>query len=237
MEIYGAGSLEDIRRCTELGCAGILTNPQGFDQYFEGKSTLEEITEQIAEATHLPFFVQIHGESTEALVDRARRLNRIAPDRAGFKIISDAKGFVAIRRLQDEGIRCIATTLFTLSQAAVAATVGAFGICPFVSRGQAIGMNMFEILSTIVGRYRELDAAPRVIAVSMKGPADIDLALAAGVDAVGMRYPLIEEMMQHPLSAKAELLFAKNWKRVKGEDVAYLSHAMQMEGVAEDSVH
>lgn len=237
MEIYGAGSIDEIRKCTELGCAGILTNPQGFDQYFEGNMSLEEITEAISKATDLPFFMQIHGPSTDALVDRAVALNAIAPDQVGFKIVSDPKGFWAIRKLQQKGIRCIATTLFSVSQAMVAATVGAFGICPFVSRGLAIGMDMLQVLQVIVERYTQIMSAPKIIAVSLKGLADIELAAAAGVDAVGMRYPLVEQMMEHPLSTKAELLFAKNWKRVKGEDVSYLSHALSMEGVAEDSVH
>lgn len=237
MEIFGAGSLEEIRRCTELGCTGILTNPQGHDQYFQGTMTLEEITRAIADATDLPFFVQIHGASTDQLVERAVALNAVAPEQVGFKIISDVKGFSAIRRLEERGIRCIATTLFTVSQAAVAATVGAFGICPFVSRGLAIGMDMHQTLSIISERYRDLETAPRIIAVSLKGLADIELAISAGADAVGMRYPLIEQMMEHPLSRKAELLFAKNWKNVKGEDVGYLEHALAMEGVAEDSVH
>ena len=35
MKIYGAGSLEEIKKSTALGAVGILTNPQGFEQYFE----------------------------------------------------------------------------------------------------------------------------------------------------------------------------------------------------------
>ncbi len=237
MRIYGGGSLEEIRKCTELGCEGILTNPQGFEQYFRGAMTLKEITRAISEATNLPFFVQIHGRSAEQLVERGLELHAVAPRQVGFKIISDAKGFLAIRRLEQQNVRCIATTLFSVAQASVAATVGAFGICPFVSRGLAIGMDMRRILRVIKRRYSELESPPRIIAVSLKGLADVELALAAGVDAVGMRYPLIQEMMEHPLSRRAELLFAKNWKNVKGEDIGYLDHALALEGVAEDSRH
>jgi len=237
MKLYGAGSIDDIRRCTELGSVGILTNPQGFEQYFGGSMTLEEITTAIAEATDVPFFMQIHGETAEAIVARARALHALAPGRVGFKIVSDEKGFGAIRKLQREGIRCIATTLFSVSQAAIAAAVGAFGVCPFVSRGLAIGMDMHRVLSTIADAYATLESPPQIIAVSLKGLSDVELAISAGVDAVGMRYPLMKQMMEHPLSEKAELLFAKNWRNVKGEDVGYLDHALGMQGVAEDSVH
>jgi transaldolase len=234
MKIYGAGSLEDIKACTALGAVGILTNPQGFEQYFEGKMTLADITKAIAEATDLPFFIQIHGSSSLALIEKARALHEISP-RAGFKIIADGKGFQAIAELQKQGVRCIATTLFSLAQAAVAASVGAFGICPFVSRGLYIGLNMFEILSAIREGYDRLERPPQIIAVSLKNLSDVELALSAGVDAVGMRYPLLKQTMEHPLSHKAELLFAKNWARVKGEDISYLKHALELEGSAEDS--
>ncbi len=232
MKIYGAGSLEDIKQSIDLGVVGILTNPQGFDQYFKGEMTLSEITKAIVGLTDLPVFIQIHGENAEKIVAYARELHEISPQ-VGFKIIANEKGFKAIATLQREGIDCIATTLFTVAQASVAANIGAFGICPFVSRAQAIGMDPFEILSSIRRGYDRLEKAPEIVAVSMKTVADVELALKAGVDSVGMRYPMIREMMSHPLSDKAELLFARNWSNVKGEDVSYLSHAMKMEGIAE----
>ena len=232
MRIFGAGSLEDVRQCTDLGVEGILTNPQGFDQYFDGKLTLTEIVESLLAASTAPVFIQIHGESAEKLVDRARDLHALSP-RVGFKIIADEKGFPAIRVLQQEGIRCIATCLFSVSQAAMAATVGAYGICPFVSRAREIGMDAGQILRTMRAGYDRLAQAPLIVAVSLKGLADVELAIAAGADVVAMRYPLICEMMGHPLSSRAEALFAKNWARVKGEDVAYLQHASTQDGLAE----
>lgn len=232
MKIYGAGSLEEIKKSTAMGTVGILTNPQGFEQYFEGKYTLKEITCMIVEATHLPVFIQIQAETADGLVQKAEELAKIS-QQVGFKIISDEKGFEAIVRLQKQGIRCIATTLFTISQAAIATSVGAFGICPFVSRAHTIGMDPYNIIATIKQGYSRLEKAPEIIAVSLKSLADVELALRAGVDAVGMRYPLIKQMMEHPLSRKAEILFAKNWANVKGEDVSYLHQAMKMEGLAE----
>jgi len=232
MKIYGAGSLEDIEKCSELGVSGILTNPQGFDQYFEGKMTLEKITRAITEVTDLPVFIQIHGDSTDALVDRAEKIHAIS-EQVGFKIISDEKGFGAICRLQKEGIPCIATTLFSISQATVAATVGAFGICPFISRARVIGMDPRRIIKTIKAGYQQLNNPPEIIAVSLKDLSDIELAFSAGADAIAVRYPLIKEMMAHPLSQKAEILFGKNWQNVKGEDVSYLKLAMNLKEEAE----
>jgi len=232
MKIYGAGTLEEIKKCTNLGVAGILTNPQYYEQYFQGKMTLEEITKAILEVTDLPIFMQIHGRTTEELLEKAKNLHRISPQ-VGFKIISDEKGFFAIRELQKEGIKCIATTLFSLSQAAMSACVGAFGICPFIARARDIGLDSFRILKTIKEGYDNLEKAPEIIAVSLRSVGDIELAISAGVDAVGMRYPLIKKMMEHPLSINAEELFVKNWATVKGEDISYLAHALELRGEGE----
>ena len=93
MKIYGAGSLEDIKKCVELGVSGILTNPQGFDVYFKGEKTLDEITKSICDITDLPIFVQIHGRSSHEIADKARKLHKISSN-VGFKIIADGKGFL-----------------------------------------------------------------------------------------------------------------------------------------------
>ncbi len=232
MEIYGAGSLEDIKKCTELGVAGILTNPQGFDVYFKGEMTLVEITKAILKVSDSPVFIQIHGKDHETIIHRARELRKIS-DRVNAKIIGDHKGFKAIKVLQEEGIDCIATCLFSQSQAAIAAMVGAYGICPFYSRAKDIGMDMIKIIQNIKDGYKSLDNPPKIFAVSLKSVSDVNEVLAAGTDAIALRFPLIEKMMTHVLTEKAEALFIKNWEHVKEEDVSYFKNDKFLTGLAE----
>ena len=237
MEIYGAGSLEDVRICTELGVTGILTNPQGFEQYYQGKMTLREITEALLKASDdgrdIPVFIQVHGRDAEEIARRVEELHELNPRRVCGKIIADEKGFRAIKKLHDEGIRCVATCLFSLSQAAVAAMVGAYAICPFVSRATAIEMDMFGIIRSIKECYRDTPNAPRILAASIKSTADVNGAYAAGTDAVALRYPMLQQMMGHVLTTRAEALFAKNWANVKGEDMSYMKDKIKLEGIAE----
>jgi TalC/MipB family fructose-6-phosphate aldolase len=232
MKIFGAGSLDDIRKCTELGVAGILTNPQGFDEYYKGQMTLEEITKAILDVSNTPVFIQVHGPNAETIVHRTKALRSLS-SRVNAKIIADQKGFEAIRILQHEGIDCIATCLFSVSQAAVAAMVGAYGICPFISRAKDAGIDIGKMISIIKARFSEMDKAPVIFGVSLKGLADIEEAFASGADAIALRYPLLQQMMGHMLTEKAEALFAKNWANVKGEDVSYLAEKMNMQGTAE----
>ena len=82
-----------------------------------------------------------------------------------------------------------------------------------------------------IARLQKLNI--QCIATTLFSISQVELALRAGVDAVGMRYPLIRQMMEHPLSQKAELLFARNWAHVEGEDISYLRQALRIEGIAE----
>jgi TalC/MipB family fructose-6-phosphate aldolase len=232
MHIYGAGSLEDIRKCTELGVAGVLTNPQGLDVYYKGEMTLVEITKAILDNSTGPVFIQVHGPDREAIVAKARELRKIS-DRVNAKIIADRKGFEAIRVLQQEGMDCIATCLFSISQAAVAAMVGAYGICPFHSRAKDAGIDMCAVIKDIKHSFQGLPKPPKIFAVSLKSVSDVNEVLAAGVDAIALRYPLLQEMMGHVLTDKAEALFARNWANVKGEDVSYMADRINLKGVAE----
>jgi TalC/MipB family fructose-6-phosphate aldolase len=232
MKIYGAGSLEDIKKCTELGVAGILTNPQGFDVYYKGEMTLEEITKAILDVSDSPVFIQVHGPNAQAIIERAKKLRQFSK-RVNAKIIADEKGFEAIRILQREGIDCIATCLFSISQAAVASMVGAYGVCPFFSRAKEAGIDMSRIITGIKACYNKMEKAPEIFAVSLKGVADVNEAFAAGTDSVALRYPLLRQMMTHILTERAEALFAVNWARVKGEDMSYMKDKIMMEGVAE----
>ena len=236
MNIYGAGSLEDVRKCTQLGVVGILTNPQGFEQYYEGKMTLEEITRALLEASddgrNIPVFIQVHGKDADEIANRVRELRKLSPRVCG-KIIANPKGFEAISMLKKEGIDCIATCVFSVSQAAVAATVGAYGICPFVARAKETGIDIYNVISTIKKCYSEMENPPKILSASLRNVTDVDETFAAGSDTVALRYPLLEKMMTHELSEKAESLFGNNWKNVKGEDVSYLGERMNITGIAE----
>ncbi len=236
MEIYGAGSLEDVRICTELGVTGILTNPQGFEQYYQGKMTLSEITDALLAASddgrNIPVYIQVHGRDAEEIAYRVEELHEKS-DRVRGKIIADEKGFRAIKKLREKDILCVATCLFSVSQAAVAAMVGAQAICPFVTRATAMGMDMYKIIRAIKDCYAETPDAPRILAASLKSTSDVNDAYIAGTDAVALRYPLLKEMMSHVLTTKAEALFSQNWQNVKGEDVSYMKERIKLSGLAE----
>jgi transaldolase len=95
------------------------------------------------------------------------------------------------------------------------------------------GIDPYRTIHYIKQAYSQLEKAPEIIAVSLKNKGDIDNAIFAGADAIGLRYFLIKEMMEHPLSSRAEELFAKNWANVKGEDIRYMNYSIKETEIAE----
>ncbi len=78
--------------------------------------------------------------NTQATIEKAKRLinlyenHGITRDRVLIKIASTWEGIQAARVLEQEGIQCNLTLLFSFSQAVAAAEAGAFLISPFVGR-------------------------------------------------------------------------------------------------------
>jgi transaldolase len=77
---------------------------------------------------------------TEGIVAKGKRLISLYEERGIsrehilIKVASTWEGIQAVRRLQDEGIDCNVTLMFSLAQAIAAADAGAFLVSPFVGR-------------------------------------------------------------------------------------------------------
>lgn len=78
--------------------------------------------------------------NTQATIAKAKNIielyehNGISKDRILIKIASTWEGIQAAKSLEEEGIQCNLTLLFSFAQAAAAAEAGAFLISPFVGR-------------------------------------------------------------------------------------------------------
>lgn len=78
--------------------------------------------------------------NTQATIEKARKLialykeNGVSSDRVLIKIASTWEGIQAARVLEQEGIQCNLTLLFSIAQAVACADAGVFLISPFVGR-------------------------------------------------------------------------------------------------------
>lgn len=226
MKLYaGATTLDDLRLCIDLGATAIITNPEGMCRFSANGETLVQITKTLCRVADVPVWIQVHGPNAEAIAAKALTVAAVSPQ-VGVKIVSSREGLRAIRHLRRQGVRALATAVFSVGQAIAAAAAGAAGVCPFITRGLQGGQDAFQVLSDILRAFEAGDLSAEVVAASISEPWQVERAAICGAHAVALRLPVLLGLMDHRLTVEAEAMFGSYWARIPGEDVSYLHHGM-----------
>ncbi|KAI5845344.1 transaldolase [Tricharina praecox] len=151
----------------------------------------------------------LHAFSTSDTVADARRIvsiyatlsPSITRERVCIKIPSTWEGLQACRILEAEGIRTLATTLFTLVQAKMAARVGCTYVAPYVNalrvhfeEGYVDAHPGFEIAVAAQKWYEVVGAKTQVLAASFVAPHEV--MRLAGLKHVTVSPPLLAGFSQ-----------------------------------------
>ena len=147
---------------------------------------------------------------TEATLQRARKLialyedSNVSRDRILIKIASTWEGIQAARELEQEGINCNLTLLFSFAQAAACADAGVYLISPFVGRildwfkaneeGDFTGANDpgVQSVSGIYNYYKANDYNTIVMGASFRNISEIQEL--AGCDRLTIAPALMQEL-------------------------------------------
>ncbi|KUL84980.1 hypothetical protein ZTR_07860 [Talaromyces verruculosus] len=146
-----------------------------------------------------------YAYSTDKTVANAFRIvylfNEFAPNwdssRICIKIPSTWEGMLACRTLQLAGVHTLATTLFSMPQAILAAEVGCTYVAPYVNQlkvhfepGFVDPNKLFSLCVAIQKYYKSVGAVTQVLPASLTSTDEV-LALA-GVDHITVAPPLLE---------------------------------------------
>ncbi|SFD66635.1 fructose-6-phosphate aldolase 2 [Bacillus sp. OV194] len=120
-----SANIEKIKKLNDyIPIDGVTTNPSIIVK--EEKPflpLLKEIKDVIGNDKEL--FIQALGEKAEEIVEEAYYINNVLTGNILVKVPVTAEGIKAIKILKGEGIRTLATTVFTPLSAFVAAKAGA----------------------------------------------------------------------------------------------------------------
>ncbi|RHZ68960.1 hypothetical protein CDV55_104920 [Aspergillus turcosus] len=194
--------------------------------------SLEELAVEIAMvrlalriAPHLAGRVHIqtnpyYSYSTERTIVNALRIVQLfqhlqpgfEQDRICIKIPSTWEGMMACRALEMAGVRTLATTLFTMSQAVLAAEVGCTYIAPYVNQlkvhfepGFMDPNKLLPLCVSIQKYYKSINAKTKVLPASLTSTNEI-FALA-GVDHITIAPGLLKQLEQPSSAFQTESLF------------------------------
>ncbi len=205
-------NVSEIREAHDLGViSGVTTNPTLVAK--EGRE-FKEVLEEIAGIVSGPISAEVLATEAEGMVVEARELAAIS-DNIVIKIPMTAEGLKAAKRLKAEGIRTNVTLVFSANQGLLAALAGATYVSPFVGRLDDVGQDGMEVVEQLSEIFEVHGLETRIIAASIRHPQHVLEAALAGADIATVPYPVLMQMLKHPLTEVGIERFLADWRKAK----------------------
>jgi len=204
-------NIDEIREALEWGViCGVTTNPTLVAK--EGKDFHATIRE-IAAMVDGPISAEAVSEDAAGMIAEARELAALAPN-VVVKLPVTAEALKATKVLAQEGIRVNMTLIFSANQALLAALAGAAFVSPFAGRLDDIGHDGIGVVSEIVEIFSDYGITAEIIAASLRHPAHVLAAAAAGSDIATVPHGVLGAMLKHPLTDAGIERFLNDYRRI-----------------------
>lgn len=195
---------------TPYNLAGVTTNPTILKN--DGTS-LNAVARAVPEDKRL--FCQVVARDTDGMIADTKALMALHPGMS-VKIPATPEGLRAIARLREENISVLATAIYGVQQAVMAAACGAAWVAPYVNRISDLGQDGAEVACAIQKIF-DLNKTPcTVLAASFKNLEQLTRVMTGGVRAVTLSADLMEKITQNPSAIAAEQVFRDDWKTFTG---------------------
>ncbi|WNS78275.1 transaldolase family protein [Domibacillus sp. DTU_2020_1001157_1_SI_ALB_TIR_016] len=207
-------SIQDLAECFPVD--GVTTNPAIITK--EKKPflpLLKEIQSIIGKERML--FVQVLQEYAEEMVKEAVYLKEEIGGNLYIKIPVTAEGIKAIKQLKQQGIRTLATAIYTPMQALVAAKAGADFVAPYVNRIDNLAGDGVQVVRDIVEAFDRCQLPCQVLAASFKNTQQVHGVGLAGVHGVTAGPKILKSLVEHPVTESNVKQFVEDWKLFYGE--------------------
>ena len=197
--------------------AGVTTNPTillnayGHGQNLEPQVLLQRLLQEL----NGTIFMQPSMRDEESAYHEARSYIESEPERVLPKIPMTQMGMRVALRLRAEGQRVAFTAVTTVTQAYTAALAGAEFIIPYYNRLQRSGVDASERVAQMAELLHNQHLATRILAASIKSPAEAAEALSAGAHDLTVPPQVLLEMVSDPESEEAVTKFELDWQKLK----------------------
>jgi transaldolase len=201
---------EAIASANDFGIiTGVTTNPS---LLAEAREDPEKIIQAILDVQDGPVAVQITADESSEIIKRAHAL-RVFSDRIIIKIPVTQQGLIAMKSLSADQVPIMATTIFQVNQALLAALAGAEYIAPYVGRMLDAGIDAYESLRSMAAIYKRYAFNTKILAAALKTPEQIKACAEIGIEAVTLKPGLFNQFIAEDKNTLNSLKsFAEAWK-------------------------
>jgi len=191
--------VEDVeqRISTDL-IAGITTNPTLIKK--SGKFP-DDVYREFNKLGITDISMEVVGESSEELFERAIHLTKEFGDIATIKLPCTVDGLKACKRLANLNIRVNVTLVFSVSQAILAALAGATYVSPFIGRIDDNSFDGLDLIKGISKVYKNNYAKTYILAASIRDVHSVSKAFEYGADICTIPPSVFDKMYNHVLTS------------------------------------
>lgn len=204
---------------TSYPLAGVTTNPTLRLAAVERGQRLgeAELARALLGACDGAVFIQPTAPDAQALATAALRLAALDSARIVIKLPANTAGLTAAAHLRPAAVRFAFTAVYSLAQAYVAAMAGAEWLIPYFDRMRRAGTDaataIRQMRETIRGQA--MPANTRLLAASLKSPAQVGEALLAGADDLTVPPEVLRALAEDPQSEAAVAQFDRDAQRAR----------------------
>lgn len=217
--------LAEIEEAASWGAlAGVTTNPSLYAKIGGKLDDFHAHMKRICDIVgpDCPVSAESVAMTRDEIVADGLKLAEIAPNIV-VKVPTMVEGLAATRTLADQGVPVNMTLCFSVPQAILAARAGARYISPFIGRFDDISEDGLDQVANIVTAINNYDFTANtvngeqveIIAASVRSANHVTQCALMGADIATVPFPVLEKMVQHPLTDRGLDAFMKDWEKVK----------------------
>lgn len=203
--------IDEIREAWSWGILdGVTTNPSHVAA--TGKKFLD-VLEEICSIVDGPISAEVVSLNAQDMIKEAETLSAVHKNIV-VKVPVIREGFKAVRELSRRGIKTNMTLNYSVTQALLAAKVGASYISPFVGRIDNINQDGMELVRQIKQVYGSYGFNTKILVAAVRHPGHVLQSMLLGADVCTMRFDIMEKLHEHPMTDIGLKQFLDDWKKV-----------------------
>jgi len=200
MELYlDSVQFDEIRQAAALGLlTGITTTPT-----FMHRHGIRDIDGAIVELSQYVELLHVEalGNTVDEILAEANRLSQLPTEcELVYKIPISNIGLAACRKLADDGKKVNLHLIYTLNQAYLAMTAGAYYVCPLVGRLHDQGHDAMALIEQCVETANYYSYETKVMVSSVRHAEHVRQGLLMGAHACTMPWSVLKNLTNNSLT-------------------------------------
>ena len=214
METYvDIADLEAIKKVADFyPIDGFTTNPNILSTAEKPLEPLMAKYRAFVRENRLKIFFQVTGDTTEEMVEEAKKLYDYFGHNLVVKLPAIKAGYRAIKPCKEAGLNVCVTVVHSTMQAFSAAKAGADYVAPYVSHIDNLGAQSGKVIGEMVAIMRNYNYPCKVLGASFRTVEQVKELAVLGCDAVTITPEMFDRLIAHPSTSESMDLFTRAWE-------------------------